>query len=81
MLTSVALYGEIHIHAFAIILKGSAMTNRQQKCTDLMLDKACQLLMARDGVKANDVMLLMNSIRPLVAQDCSYRQHHGEHVG
>ena len=50
------------------------MTLREQRIADLISDPACVALMARDGVRARDVLTLMLSVRPLVVSDASYRR-------
>ena len=50
------------------------MTSTERLVVDLINDPTCIALMVRDGVKAQHVMNLMKSVRPMVAMDPSYRR-------
>ncbi len=50
------------------------MTSRELLIVELLSDPTCKTMMFRDGVRAQDVLNLMKSVRPLVLREGSYRR-------
>lgn len=50
------------------------MTSRERALVDLLNDPTCVAIMARDGVRARDVLNLMKSVKPLVLAERSHRR-------
>ena len=50
------------------------MTSREHLIIELLSDPTCKTMMFRDGVRAQDVLNLMRSVKPLVLRESSYRR-------